>query len=216
MLEKLGKTALVVGATGAVGRELVAQLCSDESYERVVAWVRREPNFSHEKLKIKVVNFDAILAIEPEKFDEIYCALGTTMAQAKSRENFAKIDFEYVRDLALWGKSYGALKFILISAPHANENSKNFYLQTKGKAQNSARNANFNSLIICQAPLIDAARHDKRFGEAFLIWLFRFLPKNCFKDYRPLSADQIAKAVIKVAKTNNEKELVIKPHEIKI
>jgi len=43
----MGKTALVLGATSVVGRELVRELCESPSYEEVYVWVRREIDFCH-------------------------------------------------------------------------------------------------------------------------------------------------------------------------
>ena len=75
----MGKTALVVGATGAVGREIAHGLCEDENYDKIIVWARRELNFSHEKLATKIINFDEIKKMESRKTDEIFCAPGTTM-----------------------------------------------------------------------------------------------------------------------------------------
>jgi len=47
----MGKTALVAGATGAIGREIVRGLCENENYDKIIVWARRELKFSHEKLE---------------------------------------------------------------------------------------------------------------------------------------------------------------------
>ncbi|MDO5045527.1 polysaccharide biosynthesis protein [Campylobacter sp.] len=52
----MNKTALVVGATGAVGSELVKQLCEHKNYAKVIVLARKELKFSHEKLEVKIVN----------------------------------------------------------------------------------------------------------------------------------------------------------------
>ena len=75
----MGKTALVVGATGAVGRETLRGLCESENYDKIIVWARRELNFSHEKLETQIINFDEIKKMESRKTDEIFCAPGTTM-----------------------------------------------------------------------------------------------------------------------------------------
>ena len=49
------KTALVVGATGAVGCEIVRGLCESQNYDKIVVWARRELKFSHEKLEVQIV-----------------------------------------------------------------------------------------------------------------------------------------------------------------
>lgn len=56
----MGKTALVAGATGAVGREIVRGLCENENYDKIIVWARRELKFSHEKLEVQIVNFSDV------------------------------------------------------------------------------------------------------------------------------------------------------------
>ena len=50
--------ALVIGATGAVGRDLVQLLIHDDSFEEINIFVRRDPNIKNEKVKVHVVDFD--------------------------------------------------------------------------------------------------------------------------------------------------------------
>ena len=63
----MGKTALVVGATGAVGREIAHGLCEDENYDKIIVWARRELNFSHEKLETQIIDFDEIKDMPPRR-----------------------------------------------------------------------------------------------------------------------------------------------------
>ena len=92
----MGKSALVLGATGVVGRELVRELCESPGYDEVEVWARREIGFCHPKLHARIIDFEGISDIAPHKFDEIFCALGTTMKQAGSREAFLRVDVDYV------------------------------------------------------------------------------------------------------------------------
>ncbi|WP_298790305.1 NAD-dependent epimerase/dehydratase family protein [uncultured Campylobacter sp.] len=102
------KSALVLGATGVVGRELVRELCEGPGYDEVEAWVRREIGFCHPKLRARIIDFEGISDIVPHKFDEFFCALGTTMKQAGSREAFLRVDVDYVYAAAKWGKAQRA------------------------------------------------------------------------------------------------------------
>ncbi|WP_298788050.1 NAD(P)H-binding protein, partial [uncultured Campylobacter sp.] len=122
----MGKSALVLGATGVVGRELVRELCDSPDYDEVEAWVRREIGFCHPKLRAQVIDFEGISDIAPHKFYEIFCALGTTMKQASSREAFLRVDVDYVYAAAKWGKAAGVRRFVLVSSLGASEGSPNF------------------------------------------------------------------------------------------
>ena len=101
------KTALVVGATGAIGRALVRQLCEMRpDYGRVLAWTRRPLHYSHDKLFVEEeVDFDRMDKMPPERVQDIYCTLGTTLKQAGSEEEFLHVDVGYPRLLAKWGRS---------------------------------------------------------------------------------------------------------------
>ena len=175
------KKALILGATGVVGGELVRLLCRNENYEKIVVWTRRKLNFSREKLETKIVNFDEIANLPSENFDEIFCALGTTIKQAGSRENFEKVDLTYPLEVAKWGKNSGVKRFILISAPGADANSRAFYLQIKGRAQEQIEKLGFESLQIVHPPLIRGKREHFRLGESLAILLFRLIPNFWLK-----------------------------------
>ncbi|CAD7287208.1 NAD(P)H-binding protein [Campylobacter suis] len=190
------KTALVVGATGVVGREILLQLLADERYDKVIVWARREIKISSAKLETRVIDFEKISELSLYGVDEVFCALGTTINQAKTRANFIKVDFTYTFEIAKVAKISGVQKFILISAPNANSTSKNFYLCTKGKVEDAIRGLRFKALHIVRAPLIDGKRAQFRLGEWIFIKLFKILPKGFLKTYQPLGGKQIAKAAI--------------------
>ena len=209
----MGKTALVAGATGAVGREIVRGLCEDENYDKIIVWARRELNFSHEKLETQIINFDEIKDIRPCEVDEIFCALGTTMKQAGSRGQFYKVDVSYPVNIAKWGIASGARRFALISSQGANERSRFFYLRAKGKAEKKIAALDYESLQIARLPAIKSEREQVRIGELFTIWLFGLLPKFILTNYRPMSAKDIAAAVIAAAQTDAKGVQIYHPRE---
>jgi len=209
----MGKTALVAGATGAVGREIVRGLCENENYDKIIVWARRELNFSHEKLETQIINFDEIKDIRPCEVDEIFCALGTTMKQAGSRGQFYKVDVSYPVNIAKWGIASGARRFALVSSQGANERSRFFYLRAKGKAEKKIAALDYESLQIARLPAIKSEREQVRMGELFTIWLFGLLPKFILKNYRPMSAKDIAAAVIAAAQTDVKGVQIYHPRE---
>ena len=216
-MESIPKTALVVGATGAVGRELVRQMCEMRpDYGRVIAWVRKPLNYRHAKLFVEEIDFDHMDALPPEQVHDIYCALGTTLKQAGSEEAFLQVDVEYPKALAQWGRKAGARCFVLVPAPDASRNSKHFYLRAKAKAEKAVRAAGFRSLVIARAPLIDAQRQDFRWTELLGIAAFglfgRLLPGK-YDKYRPMSAGAIAQAILAATQEPRPGEQVVYPYE---
>lgn len=210
----MSKTALVAGATGAVGREIVRGLCENENYDKIIVWARRELKFSHEKLETQIVNFSDVKDLPPCEIDEIFCALGTTMKQAGSRGQFYKVDVNYPVNIAKWGIASGARRFALISAYGADERSRFFYLRAKGKAEKKIAALGFKSLQIARLPAIKSEREQVRMGEIFTIWLFGLLPKFILKNYRPMSAQDIAASVIAAAQTDAKGVQIYHPRDL--
>ena len=175
----MGKSALVLGATGVVGRELVRELCESPGYDEVEAWVRRKIGFCRPKLRAQVIDFEGISDIVPHKFDEIFCALGTTMKQAGSREAFLRVDVDYVYAAAKWGKAAGVRRFVLVSAPGASEGSLSFYLRAKGQIERRVSELGFDSLQIVRPPIILGERSDARPLERLAAAVFKLLPPAC-------------------------------------
>lgn len=215
------KTALVVGATGVVGSALVRQLCEMRpDYGRVLAWTRRPLHYSHPKLFVEEeVDFDRMDKMPPERVQDIYCTLGTTLKQAGSEEEFLHVDVGYPRLLAKWGRKAGAQCFVLLSAPWADTQSRSFYLRAKGMAEDAVRGARFRSFIIVRSPLIDGQREDFRPAELLGISLFQLfgnvLPQQLEK-WRPMSGGAIASAILSVTQNPQAGEQVIYPYETQL
>ena len=204
---------MVVGATGAVGCEIVRGLCENENYDKIIVWARRELNFSHEKLETQIIDFDEIKDMPPREIDEIFCALGTTMKQAGSRGQFYKVDVSYSLNIAKWGIASGVRRFALISSQGADERSRFFYLRAKGKAEKKIAALGFKSLQIARLPAIKSEREQVRMGELFMVWLFGLLPKFILTNYRPMSTKDIAASVIAAAQTEAKGVQIYHPRE---
>ena len=209
----MGKTALVVGATGVVGRELTRELCESPGYDEVEAWVRREIGFCHPKLRARIIDFEGISDIAPHKFDEIFCALGTTMKQAGSHEVFLRVDVNYVYAAAKWDKAAGVRRFVLVSSPGASEGSLSFYLRAKGRIERRVSELGFDSLQIVRPPLILGKRSDTRPIERLAAAVFKLLPACVLGKFRPLSGASIARAMINAARSDARGVQIYEPRE---
>lgn len=88
-----GRIALIAGATGVVGRELLSLLLEDPLYKKVIVIGRRAPNMTHPRLAVVAVNFDRLP--DGKQFfhaDDVFCCLGTTIKKAGSEPAFRKVD----------------------------------------------------------------------------------------------------------------------------
>jgi uncharacterized protein YbjT (DUF2867 family) len=144
-----GLTALVIGATGATGSELVAQLLEDSHFNSVVVFSRRPLNFTHAKLSCHIVDFD-----NPQtwahlvKGDVLFSALATTLKQAGSQKKQHKIDYTYQYQTAEAAAANGVGAYVLVSAMGANANSGFFYPRIKGQLDKAVSELPFKHIHI--------------------------------------------------------------------
>jgi uncharacterized protein YbjT (DUF2867 family) len=109
------KTALIVGASGLIGKHLTQKLLASNYYEKVSVIVRKPINIIHPKLEQIVMDFDNLDATKILA-EDIFCCLGTTMKQAGSKDAFYKVDFTYPLNFAKEGFANGAKQFLFVSS----------------------------------------------------------------------------------------------------
>lgn len=162
--EKL--SALVAGATGVVGRQLLSMLLADPAYETVHVLSRRPIATSEDKLQVHEVNFDELdRHVRLFDVDHVFCCLGTTMKQAGSREAFRRVDHDYVVKLAQLALEAGAERFLMVSAVGADTRSLAFYSRVKGETEREVREVGPSTVHIVRPSLLLGAREERRSGE---------------------------------------------------
>jgi uncharacterized protein YbjT (DUF2867 family) len=213
------KTALVLGSTGLVGRELTRILLEDVRYGKIITLVRRKTGQQHPKLEEHVVDFER-LADHKDLFavHDVFCCLGTTMKKAGSREAFRKVDLEYPLAAAKLAKEKGVEKFLVITAIGANRRSVFFYNRVKGELEESLKSLHLPSLIIFRPSLLLGERSEKRTGEDLAAALYR-LTKPLFigplARYSPVEAETVALAMRNAAGLEQKGVRMIPSHEIR-
>ena len=141
--------ALVLGATGATGRELVNQLLKNDSFSHVSIFVRNSPNISHEKLSINTINFSKISEYKSQiKGDVLFSALGTTKKDAGSSEQQFLVDYTYQYKFAEMAYENGVTTYSLVSSNGANKDSFFFYPKIKGALEEKVKSLDFNNIQI--------------------------------------------------------------------
>lgn len=166
--------AVIVGATGLVGSELVVQLLEETQITKVISLARRRLGIENSKLhEIVVRNLEEMAEHRSElKGDLYFCCLGTTIKNAGSKEKFKKVDFDAIFDFGKIAKSHRAKSFSLVSASGANARSPIFYSRTKGETELSLKELDLNRLLIWRPGLLMGDRHEFRFGERILVSVF--------------------------------------------
>ena len=193
----------MAGATGLVGREILAALLADKTYTSVHCVGRRPLALQHPKLTSHVVDFAALAAMP--KVDDCFIALGTTIKAAGGKDAFRDIDLNAVEAVALAARASGATKLGVVSAMGANSQSSVFYNRVKGEMEVSLARMGFKSLVIARPSLIDGDRAAlgqlERASEGIGLLLARGLRPLLPTNYRSIKASDISHALICAVKT---------------
>jgi len=196
------KTALLAGATGLVGNQLLRELITDTQFEKIIVLSRREVQISDPKMEVILIDFDRLEEVSlSEKIDVCFCALGTTQKKSGKKGLF-QVDYEYVLQLAFLCKRFSIPKFLVVSSQGANPNSSFFYMQTKGKMEEAVKKTGIEAVHIIRPSLITGMREEFRLAEhvgSYIYKLFTPLMVGKLKKLRPVSGIQIAKSMIFLA-----------------
>jgi len=196
------RTAVVIGATGLVGQELVRELCNREEYGDVIVLTRRAIDQKHPKLHIKVIDFNYLEGMHIGLVDDVYCCLGTTMKKAKSKQAFRQVDLDYPLQLASLAKKNNARQFLVISAMGADSKSAFFYNRIKGLMEEQLTVIELPRLQIFRPSLLLGDRKEFRFGESIgakVMSLIGWAMVGPLKSFRAIRAEQVALAMVEKA-----------------
>ncbi len=194
--------AAIAGATGFIGSQLLELLKDDAVIGSVQVLSRRPIDLP---TKFTVIQGDLLQPALTGPLDVAFCALGTTMAVAGSKEAFYHVDHDLVLAFAKAAKAQGAEKFVLVSSIGADAGSSNYYLKVKGEAESDMKALGFRSLIILQPSLLMGERREFRFGERVgqgAMSLLGPLMLGPLAKYRGIHGRTVANAMLRLAKEN--------------
>ena len=195
------RKALVIGATGLIGKSVTQQLLEQEQYESVTVLVRKPLKVSNEKLQQILVDFDQLPSYETNfKVDDLYICLGTTIKKAKTKEMFEKVDYHYVVNAVKLAAICRVERVAIVSAIGADSSSTIFYNKVKGKMEDAVQQqVKIKSLYIIRPSLLLGDRDEFRFGEKAaekLSFIFTPLLKGKLAKYRPVRGEDVAFTMI--------------------
>lgn len=198
----MDNTAIVIGATGLVGRSLTDQLGDADHIKKVVTPTRRPAPHASPKVDNQVVDFDH-LEHQAVQFaaDLLFSCLGTTRKQAGSIDAQRRVDLDYQYRAAQLAADHGVRHYLLVSASGANANSHNPYLQMKGELEKQVQDLPFERISIFQPSLLLGKRPEFRWGEKLGAML---LPILCtvpgLRRYRPIRGEDVAAKMVQVSR----------------
>ena len=203
----MGNTAIIIGATGAVGKEILKEILENDFYNKVYILGRE----STRKLPEGEILTKIVVDFENLNFDtriledaDVFSSLGTTLKIAGSKENQRKIDVDYTVNFAKLCEGK-ARSFNVVSAIGANSNSKNFYNSLKGELEDKLKKMNLGVLRIFQPSLLISRRDDNRFLEEIFMKvapIFKLVLKGKAKKYSPIEVSVLGREIVRFATEN--------------
>lgn len=192
------KTAIVVGATGLIGAELVALLEQSADYATVITVTRRPLSRQSTKSLNHVIDFNHLDQSQHLfKGDVLFSCLGTTLAQAGSLEAQRRVDFTYQLKIAEIAQRQGVNHYLLVSSSGANAKSLSPYLKMKGELEEAVKRLPFERISVFQPSLLLGDRAGKRRAESIAATL---MPTFCklpgLTRYRPIQGKQVARKML--------------------
>lgn len=201
--DAMGKTAIILGATGLTGKILLNKLIADTSYDKITLFSRKSVGNTSIKVEEHLIN---LLRLEQYKDqfigDEVFCCIGTTAAKTKDKKTYQAIDYGIPVNAAKLANQKNIKTFIVISSMGANASSSIFYNKTKGEMEQDVLQVNLKNTYILRPSLIGGNRTEIRVGEYIAKGIMNFISPLLFgnlKKYRIISPEKIATCMHQLA-----------------
>ena len=206
--------AILLGATGAVGRDLVRQLLQDDSFTELYLFVRRIPEgLSSPKLRIELLDFD-----QPDQWPELpeadvlFSSLGTTLHDAGSQAAQYRVDYGYQYEVARRAAARGVPHYVLISSWGAKPKARSFYSRMKGELEEAVQALPFRHISILRPPLLlrpGSTRGGERLAAAVLRGLGAL---GLLRAFRPMPTSVVARCMH--ALSTSQHSGILEPRDI--
>jgi uncharacterized protein YbjT (DUF2867 family) len=202
VVAEAASAAVVAGATGLVGRAVLAALLADKHTSAVHSLGRRTLPLTHPKLTQHIVDFAALP--ELPQIDDVFICLGTTIKVAGSQAAFRAVDYDAVMAVAQMGRAQGATKLGVVSAMGADAKSGVFYNRVKGEVEDAIARLGYTSVSIVRPSLLVGDRgplnQPERPGERIGLVVSKLLKPLIPANYLPVQAEDVAAGLVQAVK----------------
>ena len=205
------RTALLFGSSGLVGGHLLNQLIKDTNYAKIRLFVRSIPKFTDSKVEIIKTDFNNLENHKEDIIgDDCFFCIGTTKKNSSDKDEYRRVELDIPKEIAKIAKLNLVNSFIFVSTIYANPNSSGDYVRFKGLVEEELKRLNFPKLALMRPSFLMGDRKEKRVGEKIGIFVFKLLSPlllGPIKKMRPIHSETVAKAMIKAANENLEKNI---------
>lgn len=205
---KDNKTAIVIGATGLVGKHLVEELLKSNIFQTIKLFARRKTGFNNKVIEEYIIDFNNLSSYKQLiTGDCLFSCLGTTLKQAGGKRQQYTVDYTYQYEFAKIAVKNGVSDYFLVSSPNANKDSIFFYSRIKGELEDAISMLGFSKIRIISPSILVGEREAKRKREIiaakFADSVIKFVPP--LKKYKSIKGIEVAKAIIGVYNESDSK-----------
>ncbi len=208
----MGKTAIILGASGLTGNILLKKLLADKRYDQIKIFARKSIGETSSKILEKEGDLLNLYDFKKDfNGDEVYCCIGTTSKKTPDRFLYKKIDYGIPVEAARLSKENNIHTFIVISSMGADPKSSIFYNRTKGEMEQTVLKEKISHTYILRPSIIVGKRNEFRFAEQMGIKIMRFLQIffiGKLKKYKVIEAEKIAQSMIYLANSNEDQQII--------
>lgn len=208
--------AILIGATGLVGKEIARELVADSRFSHVHLLTRRPSGLSHPKIQESIVDFEKPLSWKAEVVgDVLFSAMGTTSTQAGSQAAQYRVDHDYPLEVAQAAKDNGVQRCVFVSSAGANSHSRLFYLRMKGELEDSVTKLGFDATFFLRPGPLDGNREHPRMGERIMLSFLNLLPKiSGWEQLQPIDAKDVARLCVACVFDERKPVTILEPKEL--
>ena len=212
MKAKQTKSALIIGASGLVGKLLLEAILQKDYYASITLVLRRSIDLKYDK-RVKIItisDFDALDQYEEDLFSEdVFCCLGSTMKKAGSKSAFEKSDLIYPLKMATLNQKNSNFKnYLIVTSQGANAQSPIYYNQVKGRCEQALLALDLLGLKVFRPSLLLGNRIERRGGEVLFKVLIQAVSTPLkalgIPSFWSIEAAIVARAMLRVAMNENE------------
>jgi uncharacterized protein YbjT (DUF2867 family) len=215
----MARKAVLAGATGLIGSELLNLLLTGPDYDEVLVIARKSTGIIHTKLTEFIIDFDNIDEYADKVAGHaIFCCLGTTLNKTPDKSIYRKIDHDYPVKLAQLGAQNGVEQYHLVSSLGANSKSSSYYIRFKGEMEEDVKRSGIKSIYIYQPSFITGDRKEFRLMEKIMVGLrvvINPLLIGRLEKYRSIAAKTIARAMVNQSIKNSNGIFIYPSDKIK-
>ncbi len=197
------QTAMLLGATGLVGGELLQLILANDQIEQLYVLVRKPIEVNHPKLRVLETDFsDLAKILEGLHVKMLFSCLGTTRNKTPDLNLYRRIEIGIPLEIIELLAANGLQQLHYISSIGANADSRTFYPKLKGEAEKTFTQTVIPTKYFYRPSMILGDRKEKRIVELIvskIMLAVNPLLSGSWKKYRSIAAHTIAKAMLQNA-----------------